>query len=141
MVSTWMSIPSLSMSAMRSAPSARPPAWRSNGVPFDDLRHAVDGAVRVHVDDGDALAADRDLLARARGRRGAAAAATSARPTPSLRERGQLASRDVGACRGARDGLQEISSVLHWFPFTTRSLRRAFGLTFVACCVPCAPRG
>src|SRR5215510_2014540 len=29
-----MSIPSLSISAMRSAPSARPPAWRSNGVPF-----------------------------------------------------------------------------------------------------------
>src|SRR6185436_13243973 len=34
MVSTWMSIPSLSMSAMRSSPSARPPACRSNGVPL-----------------------------------------------------------------------------------------------------------
>src|SRR6476660_6179747 len=34
MVSNWMSMPSPSMSAMRSAPSARPPACRSNGVPF-----------------------------------------------------------------------------------------------------------
>src|SRR5437868_14395981 len=29
-----MSIPSVSMRSMRSGPSARPPAWRSNGVPF-----------------------------------------------------------------------------------------------------------
>src|SRR6185503_7465472 len=65
--------------------------------PFHDLRDTVDRAVRVNVDDGDTLAADRDLFARTRwNRRGAAPSATAA----ALGECGKLASGDVRASRG-----------------------------------------
>jgi len=49
MVSTWMSMPSPSMSAMRSASRARPPACRSNGVPFttsSNLLYALQTALK-----------------------------------------------------------------------------------------------
>jgi hypothetical protein len=81
--------------------------------PLDDLGDAVDGAVRVHVDDRYAFAADRDLLARARRCSGSAGASTAS--AAALRERGKLTSSHVRSRGRARDRLEEVPSILHMF--------------------------
>src|SRR6185295_15102969 len=59
--------------------------------PLHHIGHTVDRAVCVHIDDGDALAGDRDFLPLDRPRRGRAGAAAAPAATTALRQRWQSA--------------------------------------------------